>query len=178
MAIPVSSLAGHSLVVRTQKGWRAESEAWEKGSYSLYCTLEDLSPELYARKDGVIYLAGVNSSTIPLPDLATAAEPEETSMNELKGIARRLIASDDELEVVRTGLCFRPVTARGTPIITRIEDGQLGDRITTRPGQEGGVFIAAGHGPWGISLSLGTGRVLAEMMQGRGLSADVSRLGL
>lgn len=45
---------------------------------------------------------------------------------------------------------------------------------------EGGgkVFVCAGHGPWGISLSLGTGLVLAEMVLGRELSADVSQLGL
>jgi len=78
--------------------------------------------------------------------------------------------------VVRAGLCFRPVTERGVPYVTRLKDEQLG--IKTRGGGEGGVFVAAGHGPWGISLSLGTGKVMAEMMAGRETSADVSGLGI
>lgn len=197
ITIPISSLAGHSLVVRvaaTASGSREEGQGITasrgdgRHCHSVYCgTLDDgLSPELYEREDGVIYLAGVNSATMPLPRLATAAEPVEASMDKLKDIARRLIGED--LEVVRTGLCFRPITPRGTPIITRIRDDQLGvvargdsegrRPIKTRSGQEGGVFVAAGHGPWGISLSLGTGKVLAEMMQERRLSADVSQLGL
>jgi glycine/D-amino acid oxidase-like deaminating enzyme len=35
--------------------------------------------------------------------------------------------------------------------------------VGTRGTREGGVFIAAGHGPWGISLSLGTGKVMSEI---------------
>ena len=169
--IPISSHAGHSLAVRNPSHV-------EDRCHAVYCSMDALSPELYSRPSGVIYLAGVNSGAIPLPSHATGAQPVETSVDELKGIASRLIASDGELEVVRTGLCFRPVTRRGTPFIARLEDGQLGDGVSTRPGAEGGVFLAAGHGPWGISLSLGTGRVVAEMMQGRELSADVSLLGL
>ena len=44
----------------------------------------------------------------------------------------------------------------------------------TRPG--GGVFVATGHGPWGVALSLGTGRVVAEMVLGRKTSVDVGVL--
>jgi glycine/D-amino acid oxidase-like deaminating enzyme len=196
ITIPISSLAGHSLVVRAASAPVLESavdskaaDEDEKHCHAVYCGPLDngLSPELYEREDGVIYLAGVNSSTIPLPSLATATESVEASLDQLKDVATQLIG--DKIEVVRTGLCFRPITPRGTPIITRVADEQLGagptgdeslpgKPIKTRSGQEGGVFIAAGHGPWGISLSLGTGKVLAEMMQEKRLSADVRELGL
>lgn len=89
--------------------------------------------------------------------------------------ARRLLGGDsgehDELEILKEGLCWRPVTDRGTPFIGELEEeGFKGD------GRK--VFIAAGHGPWGISLSLGTGKVVAELVAGAGLSADISRLGI
>lgn len=71
----------------------------------------------------------------------------------------------EHLEVVREGVCWRPLSARGTPYLGKIP-GQLR------------LWIAAGHGAWGISLSLGTGKVMAEMMQGKDTSADVSTLGL
>ncbi|KAK4083351.1 hypothetical protein Purlil1_10762 [Purpureocillium lilacinum] len=174
--VRIDPLAGHSLVVRTP-GFKLGDE-----SHSVFCTLRDegLAPELFARANGVIYLSGVNSSNTPLSALATDAQPDEVSLAKLKDIARRLIAlppgEKQELEVVRAGLCFRPVTDRGVPYVTRLKDEQLG--IKTRGGGEGGVFVAAGHGPWGISLSLGTGKVMAEMMAGRETSADVSGLGI
>jgi glycine/D-amino acid oxidase-like deaminating enzyme len=40
------------------------------------------------------------------------------------------------------------------------------------------VFIAAGHGAWGISHAPGTGLVLAEMMEGRPPSAQIETLRL
>lgn len=85
-------------------------------------------------------------------------------------------ADGSDLEVVREGLCFRPVTNRGTPILARIEERRLGDGFRTVEGK-GGVYTAVGHGPWGISLSLGTGKVMAEMMTGQKMSANVRGLG-
>lgn len=169
--LPIGSLAGHSLVVRNPA---------DKGdtSYAVYSALDTLSPEVYSRPNGVIYLAGVNSPSIPLPPLATGSTPVQESVDELKKIAKQFIASDTELEVVRTGLCFRPITDRGYPYVCRVKDEDLGPGVATRSGGDGGVFIAAGHGPWGISLSLGTGKVMAELMQGREVSADISALGL
>lgn len=177
--IPVSTLGGHSLVVKMPPPPAGTTD--NETCHAVYASLGSLSPELYARTNGVIYLAGVNSPEIPLPQLATCSEPLEPSLDTLRRVAQRLIATgegDGELEIVRAGLCFRPITDRGTPILARIDEGQLGSGIGTRPGADGGVFLAVGHGPWGISLSLGTGKVMAEMMQGRELSSDVSKLGL
>lgn len=172
-SIPVATLAGHSLVVRIPESYR------DNTCYSMYCDIGGISPEVYSRSDGVIYITGVNSPLIPLPDVATNGKISETALGQLKGIAKSVIsvAEDEDLEVVRTGLCFRPVADRGTPILGRFEDSQLG-HIKTRSGSEGGVFIAVGHGQWGISLSQGSGKVMAEIMQGRPLSADISQLGL
>jgi len=74
-------------------------------------------------------------------------------------------------------LCFRPVTRSGNPIVCKVPDEDLGS-IETKGGGEGGVYVAAGHGPWGISMGLGTGKVMQEMMEGKEVSADVSRLGI
>lgn len=168
----MSGYAGHSLVVKLPQETAADGRC-----HAVYTSFGTLDPELYARPNGVVYLAGVNSSAIPLPKLATGAEPVEESVTILKNIAKRFIDSDEELEVVRTGLCFRPMTNQRVPILSRVSDGELGG-VTTRPDAEGGVYVAAGHGPWGISLGLGTGRVMAEMMQGRDLSVDVGEFAL
>jgi glycine/D-amino acid oxidase-like deaminating enzyme len=117
-----------------------------------------------------------------LPEVATDAKIDQASIEELKRVGQRLLGQDgtdvSDLEVVREGLCFRPVTPRGVPILCTIADEDLGGGIETKPGADGGVFIAAGHGPWGISHSLGTGKVMAEMLERQTPSADVRALGL
>jgi glycine/D-amino acid oxidase-like deaminating enzyme len=179
LRIPVSSLAGHSIVVRSPR-WTKDDEV--DGCHSVFTTDDQgYSPEIISRIGGELYVAGLNSSTIPLPALATETKIQDQAIGQLQVTAKRLLGlsdGDNDLEVVRKGLCFRPVTPRGTPILTRIEDGDIGAGIKTRGGGDGGVFLAAGHGPWGISMSLGTGKVMAEMVQGLETSAGVRRLGL
>ncbi|ORY67263.1 FAD dependent oxidoreductase [Pseudomassariella vexata] len=177
--LPIASLAGHSLVVKSPR-WTKQDE--EKGCHAVFMTSEPgYSPEIFSRIGGHIYIAGVNSATEPLPGLATDAKHNisKPSILRLRDTAREMLGQDDaedDFEVVREGLCFRPVTNSGLPIVDRIPDACLG--VSTRPGAEGGVYLAAGHGPWGISQSLGTGKVLAEMVQGRELSVDISGLAL
>lgn len=184
--LPVASLAGHSLVVRSPR-WPKENNdvvtaGGGGGCHAVFSTSRaGYSPEIFSRTGGEIWIGGLNSSAIPLPKRATEREVRAEAIALLKKEADLLLGSGEEgeweeLEVVRQGLCFRPVTPYGTPIISRVEDEHLGGEITTRPDADGGVYLAAGHGPWGISLSLGTGKVLAEMVQGRRLSADLSSL--
>lgn len=171
VSIPVAGRAGHSLSVKSTRHV-------DERCYAVYCRTANLSPELYSRTSGIIYVAGVNSSAIPLPRHATEATPVPASLQELEDVASQFISSDGDLKGVRAGLCFRLITNRGVPILTRVDDRQLGEGVKTRPGAAGGVFFAVGPGPWGISLSLGTGKVMAGMMQGMVMSADVSSLGL
>jgi glycine/D-amino acid oxidase-like deaminating enzyme len=147
----------------------------------MFTTIEEgYSPEIFSRIGGEIYVAGLNDASLALPRLPTESKIDEKSIEVLKETARRLLGGQedvDDLEIVKTGLCFRPVTQQGTPILGRILDESLGS-IKTRGGFEGGIWLAAGHGPWGISLSLGSGKVIAEMIQGRPTSVSVKGLGL
>ncbi|KAH6855204.1 FAD dependent oxidoreductase-domain-containing protein [Chaetomium sp. MPI-CAGE-AT-0009] len=177
LQVPISSLAGHSLVLKSPRHTGLESN----GCHAIFTTHnEGFCPEMFSRLGGHIYFAGLNSSTLPLPDAAEGkATPYAESLAQLRQAAKDILGSDsgaDDLTVVRESLCFRPITPWATPIVSRIRDQDLGAGTATKPGAEGGVFVAAGHGPWGIAMSLGTGIVLAEMAQGRELSADVSGL--
>ncbi|PON21408.1 hypothetical protein TGAM01_v209709 [Trichoderma gamsii] len=169
--IPIGGLGGHSLVLK------APSKVTT--CHSVYTTMDAHSPEIYSRPNGEIYVAGVNSPGLAVPEPALKAATMSQPLEKLKDIARRLIVtpSGEDLEIVREGLCFRPVTVRGTPYIARLTDEKLAEDTSLKEGEEGGVFIAAGHGPWGISLSLGTGKVVAEMLSGKPLSVDISSLG-
>ncbi|CAK7222310.1 hypothetical protein SCUCBS95973_004799 [Sporothrix curviconia] len=178
--LPVSNYAGHSLVVRTNDTAKREEEAEAVSCFALFAAGGSLQycPEIFGRANGTLYLAGLNSSTMPLPERASDATPDPALLDDLTATCRRVLGSDD-YEVLRTGLCHRPATPWGAPLVLRLLDEQLAatSEEQSMTGGAGGVFVVAGHGPWGISMGPGTGMVLAELVQGRPLSADVSQLG-
>lgn len=193
--IPVGALSGYSLVFRSPRHTlHHEQERYAGKSHAVFTTHPKscgFSPEIFSRDGTEIYIAGLNSLDIPLPEVATDSrkimEREKSDRVKRAAVAlmgrARLDASTtpkseieniDDLEVVREALCFRPWTDSGRPIIGRIEDKLLGSGA----GLPGGVFIATGHGPWGIALAPGTGKVVADIVTGVKASADISRLGL
>ncbi|OQV03585.1 hypothetical protein CLAIMM_08608 [Cladophialophora immunda] len=197
LQIPIEPLAGHSIVVKSPRYNTPFVDAAKRniggGSdnwlcYSIYCAPGrhwSYATEAFARLacngEAEIWLGGLNDSSLPLPELASDVkamiDPESIkslrkTTVQLTGLAKEGDeVNQDDLETVREGLCFRPVSQRGTPVIGKIPEHFLG----LRPG-EGGVWIASGHGPWGISLSLGTGFVMSEMISGEKPSADIRGL--
>ncbi|KAK4942973.1 hypothetical protein LTR10_017357 [Elasticomyces elasticus] len=198
--IPVSPLAGYSLAVKSPRYTTpfVDAEKRQIGGgednwlcYAIYCAPGRhfaYAPEAYARlaRNGEteIWVGGINDSTLPLPELAVSVKDmiDPESINDLRKTIVQLtgLAKEgddlhhDDLELVREGLCFRPVTHKGTPLIGKVPEKNLG---SIKVGN-GGVWIASGHGPWGISLSLGTGLVVSEMLLGKKPSADVRALGI
>ncbi|KAI0832651.1 hypothetical protein BC628DRAFT_1347733 [Trametes gibbosa] len=143
--------------------------------HAIFTDANGFAPEIFSRAAGDVWLGGLNPPTTPLPALPAQAPLEAGELRRLLAVAHALCGAD--IEVRTQALCFRPVSATGRPVIARMHEADLGDGV--KPGGHdgaGGVWVAAGHGPWGISLSLGTGRVLSEMILGRETSADVSAL--
>lgn len=162
-------------------------------SHAIYCNPSPnwaFAPEAFSRlsADGKpeIWIGGLNDASLPLPDTADGAaslrdkhksEEMRKAMVAMTGLSRQGDNLQvDDLETRREGLCFRPISRSGYPIISKLPASALGKGIEMEEG--GGVFIATGHGPWGISLSLGTGLVLAELLTGRKPSADISQLSI
>ncbi|KAI5478667.1 FAD dependent oxidoreductase [Pseudohyphozyma bogoriensis] len=198
--LPIINLPGHSVIIRpalsskelpaeavfagisTTAGGHRTSTSKSKSARSL--TAEELSegytksPELFTRASGVVYLAGENtipSTTNPLAGLGgphklpPKAEDVKTLVD--PALIKRLTTSAGVVSPnldINTGavleaaqFCYRPITPDGEPIIDEIEKS---------------VYVASGHGPWGITLAPGTGKVMSEMMLGKELSADISKL--
>jgi len=137
-------------------------------------------PEMFSRTDGTVWLGGLNSANLPLPAASEGkAIPIPAEREKLRVTAQALYGfqpDSQDVEVVREALCFRPVTPRAVPMIGKVPDGVLGDGAKT--GSDGGVFVVSGHGPWGITLSLGTGLVASQLVEGKETSVDVGKLGL
>jgi hypothetical protein len=65
------------------------------------------SPEWFARIGGELYLAGLNSTSIPLPDVATDVVPSEKAIEQLKSCAKAMMMDNGagtEIKVLRQGL--------------------------------------------------------------------------
>jgi glycine/D-amino acid oxidase-like deaminating enzyme len=66
----------------------------------------------------------------------------------------RFVPALGEAEIGAVRACARPLSADGLPLLGRA------------PGRDD-VFVAAGHGPWGISLGPASARVVADLVVGR-----------
>jgi hypothetical protein len=64
------------------------------------------APEWFARAGGELYLAGLNSTNIKLPEVATDVKPSERAIEQLTSCARAMMTSVDgrDVEVLRQGL--------------------------------------------------------------------------
>ncbi|KAF1987366.1 FAD dependent oxidoreductase [Aulographum hederae CBS 113979] len=178
LKIPISPLAGYSLLLKSPR-WNAEHEG--KGCHAVFASDSGgFSPEIFSRASGDIYIAGLNDSRMPLPALASDVKTSNDALVRLKNVAKCMLGSREEndLVVLREGLCFRPVTPTGEPIISSVPNQDLTDDFPTRVGDRNWVFMAAGHGPWGISLSLGTGKVLTDLIEGTDPPINIGILAL
>jgi len=192
----VSSLAGHSIVYRAPPTDSADSSAPDtppptpskEGKpicHAIFTTTDEtasFSPEIFSRHAAhgktEIYLAGLNTASLPLPPLASdipVPTAEDTSIQRLHSVSRQLLCGSREegdgveLEIMKMQVCHRPVMPDGKPVMGKIPPEELGGVA--------GVYTCVGHGPWGVSLGPGSGLVMAELLEGRArLSAEVGLL--
>lgn len=205
VSLPISSLAGHSLILRSPR-WSSSPTATDSKCHAVFASSDaagaqplGFAPEIFSRLEGELYISGLNTTDLPLPERATDAKNllDRQSIAQVRRVAAELLGTGgrrdkegevDDLQLVREGLCFRPVTRFNRPIITRLDEKVLGkgtdcsaEEWKTRGKGEGGVYVAAGQGPWGISMSLGTGLVVSQLVEGKGegeMAAEIGGLGL
>ncbi len=118
-------------------------------------------PEIYPREGGIVYVNGYGEPD-PLPDDPNAIQPSALATDALQRMAAAQSSVLADAEVVGRRSCFRPVTVDGVPFIGPVDGAP-------------GVFLAAGHGSWGMLLAPATGRMVAEMIvDGESLSVDAT----
>jgi glycine/D-amino acid oxidase-like deaminating enzyme len=96
-------------------------------------------------------LVSVGSTFLPEPPDAPAWAPN------LRRAGERFLPGLRRAKVVGARACARPQSVDGRPLMGEI------------PGQEG-LWVAAGHGPWGISTGPGSARIVVQALLGE---ADV-----
>lgn len=85
-------------------------------------------------------------------------EPDPAAtVGAIRDRARRFVPTAAGAPVLAARACPRPQSPDGLPLVGAV------------PGQDG-VYVCAGHGPWGISIGAGTARLVTDLILGR--SAD------
>jgi hypothetical protein len=117
--IPISPLAGHSLLIKSPR-WSKEAEA--DGCHAVFAT-ETLgfTPELFSRFGEEIFLGGLNSTTIPLPEVATGSKVDPEAADRLKSVAKQMLGlsgAEDDLEILRSSLVVGPQLKYCGPVRT------------------------------------------------------------
>jgi glycine/D-amino acid oxidase-like deaminating enzyme len=88
-------------------------------------------------------------------------EPDpEAWLPALRRVGARYVPGIADAPLVGLRHCARPASADGRPLIGPI-------------GGIGGLFVAAGHGPWGVSTGPGSARLVADVILGRTAPGDV-----
>ncbi len=120
-----------------------------------------MSPEIYPRPGGEVYVNGFPEQD-SLPDDPDAIAPSDLACAELHRVAGVFSSALAAAPVIARRACYRPVTDDGIPLI--------GPAVGTP-----GVYVATGHGAWGILNAPATGRMVAEMiLDGRSHSVDAA----
>lgn len=151
--IPISYLPGHSILIRP-----SESVPPQAIFSQILGENMSLSPEIFVWRNGMVYVAGENNGP-PLPDGTSSVKVDPTAIDKLinasKELSSLLANGAIEVQQVRVEnaanflinmikqLCYRPITSQGVPLIGKLRSGSVK------------AFIAAGHGPWGITLGPG-----------------------
>ncbi|GJJ08067.1 hypothetical protein Clacol_002274 [Clathrus columnatus] len=165
--IPMTYLPGHSIILQPPTPGQGPAHSVFVEIRQLARSLNNKeavhenitqTPEIFFRPDGTIYVAGENTGP-PLPD-GTKEVNDIIDPESIAKLQRSIQLLGVQGEQIQKQLCYRPLTRRRIPII-----GKLGKE----------VYIATGHGPWGISLGPGTGKILSELVldEPNSLSADI-----
>src|SRR2546423_10233444 len=155
----------------------------------------DYQLEFVGRKDlatshFVIWVCGLNDEETRPDGVTGEAEPDEDAIKRLREYAAQFLrngqyALRDDPEVLEKGRTYRPTIDRELPIVTSVSCADLrGPRISKakshhveRDCAKSGIWVCTGHGRYGITLGLGSGKLLSQMIVGEQPDLDVAALG-
>lgn len=143
---PVMGLKGHSIILRPTRSVPAQALFVDY----LSDHGERLTPEVYPRTDGAVYLSGLSDQSA-LPEDPAQVKARTDAGPVLQKIAADLSSRLAGLQPQKIQACYRPVYADGLPLLGKIPNIK-------------GAYIATGHSCWGILNAPASGLALAELI--------------
>lgn len=145
--------------------------------------------EFAARNDGTIWGCGRRNHNAPLPSPRHTGEPDEALVAELSARARSWLDwgcryTEEHaglVQVVKKGRAFRPATRSALPLMTEVETLKLvsDSKTGSETGKcSSGLFVCWGHGSYGLTLGMGSGRLMSQLMSGEEPDIDLTPFSL
>lgn len=138
--------------------------------------------EFAGRDDGSIWVCGRRSHTGELPSPNVVAEPDSSVISDLMDYSKRFLHLGQEgqregtpdLSILATGRSFRPSTVSGLPFIGEIPSHLLLPSEGAHSASSG-IFVCYGHGSYGMSLGMGSGKLMAQLIHHENTDIDISK---
>ncbi|PGH04387.1 hypothetical protein GX51_03546 [Blastomyces parvus] len=189
--------AGHYALVRNPR-WTPGDD--EHGVTQIY--LNDVANglnrlDITSFLSGYLYIGGWGAKPERLPEFAEGVQGQPDEIEAMLNMVRQYLRLEahEELEIVKSGRAYRPLTAPNIPTITKVNWEMLGNSKAT-PESEGprngfkqqqqqqhgspvigGLYLNTGHNSDGITLGPGSGKVMSELLLGRTPSVSTSNFG-
>ncbi|KAI4619859.1 uncharacterized protein J4E92_004587 [Alternaria infectoria] len=195
--LPMNSTAsaGNHFRIRTPD-WKPEDD--EKGSQQVFFQSEvpgRQGLDITSFPGGELYVGGWGAAPEELPELAEDVRAQSGEIESMKKIVKGYlrVPEDEDLKIFAEGRCYRPLAMFRHPIVTKVDLELLGmddssqdmPRLSTQEDgvqddrySPGGLFLNTAHFDDGVTLSLGSGKIMSELLMGLPPSVDVSGLGL
>jgi glycine/D-amino acid oxidase-like deaminating enzyme len=144
------------------------------------------------QEEDVVWVCGINDQRTPLGHVGENVQPDEEAISRLIDHANRYLASPtgvsrEKLQPLAKGRTYRPTIARDLPIIASVPSSKLllgGSKPATagstlpRQMPSAQIHICTGHGRHGLTLGIGSGKLMSQMVLGKTPDFDMSNLGL
>ncbi|KAG5787673.1 hypothetical protein H9Q69_013257 [Fusarium xylarioides] len=135
--------------------------------------------EFAGRDDGTIWVCGRRNFDATLPSPGQSDEPDKELIHGLSGYARKWLNWNrtrhewhcDDVQILKQGRAFRPATQSGLPVMSEVKFSDITPKDAPLPT---GIFVCWGHGSWGLTLGIGSGRVMSQLMRGETPDIDTS----
>ncbi|KAJ1665324.1 hypothetical protein IW140_001508 [Coemansia sp. RSA 1813] len=162
--IPIQGLRVHYLLAKPKEQLPAQAVFAEING-TVYSGEDAI--EIYPRPDGSVFVCGEALDDPEMPP-HNPFEPvySKRATGRLKQIVND-VSSALSFDIIQYGLaCHLPVHARGIPVISKVPSSK-------------GLYIAAGHGCWGILNGPATGMAVSELLiDGECTTLDLSNFRL
>ncbi|KAL8813238.1 MAG: hypothetical protein Q9200_000422 [Gallowayella weberi] len=131
----------------------------------------------YQQNDHTIWVTGVKTDNGTVPDLGEVPKPDPASLAKLKAYSDNILKHPQNgLRVISQGRSYRPENRRQVPVIAGIPASQL-SASRHRDGKTS-VYINLGHGSYGVTLGMGSGKVMSQLVLGKKTDVNVSSMGV
>ncbi|KAL8950198.1 MAG: hypothetical protein Q9222_003761 [Ikaeria aurantiellina] len=133
--------------------------------------------EFAGRSDHTIWVTGIKNKTGIVPDVGEVPEPDQASLSKLKDYSNTFLQHPATgLRVISQGRSYRHENKRRLPIIASLPSSKLS--TNGRCDGRSTVYINAGHGSYGVTLGMGSGKLMSQLVLGEIPDINVSKLGI